>query len=137
LLSVPKGAERDELQRQAIDGHWTRQPLNIAIAMKYGKRRPKAGRPRLPVADVIQAQLRFTEFAQQWAMLRAEVQNAKAEQDATMMDAGHRHLPRFPPKYTAQLSRVDRALAEMVKMGEHSLSRHRSLGVARVKPRAK
>jgi hypothetical protein len=73
LLSVPKGAQRNALQRAAIEGRWSRRKLDKAIKEKFNNRRPSAGRHVSAPEDLKDAVYRINSLCDQWKNLYSAI----------------------------------------------------------------
>jgi hypothetical protein len=77
LLSLPAGSERNELQRKAIQGKWTRRQLDLAIRLQCGIRRRWARRHVRPPRDKAEALWLVERNCDHWTRLCAAVIPAK------------------------------------------------------------
>jgi hypothetical protein len=109
LLSVPSGRQREGLQRQAIQGKWTRRQLDLAIRLQQGIRRPYARRPmRLP-KDKAEALWLVEKNCDHWERLcKAVVPNGESL---------------LPDKVAEKLGSIGRAVATLAVMVKKSLQR--------------
>ena len=73
LVSVPKGAARDELTREALDAKWSSHRLQTEILARQGRRREGGRRPTVITGDSFAGEVTKTMWAwDRWLDLHLE-----------------------------------------------------------------
>lgn len=74
LVSVPED-QRDQFQREAVDGRWSHKRIGEEIRKRFGNRRPAVGRRRRVPADAEDAYYQLDQFCDQWRRLYRVLQD--------------------------------------------------------------
>ncbi|MFO0881820.1 MAG: hypothetical protein U0840_31425 [Gemmataceae bacterium] len=106
LVSVP-WSQREELQRECVEGNWSTQELQTEIKRRFGSRR-QGGRRRRVSSDPSHALVQLEEMAETWRRWLAvageqEVLDALPEKVRERINAVNRAISRLREEVTGEL----------------------------------